>query len=266
MATAISKDGTKIAFSIEGAGPSVLLVDGAMCHRNFGPVKAIAEALGPDFQVYYYDRRGRGESGDASQWDVDREIEDIAAMIEASGDEVYLFGISSGAILAAMAAKKLKGIRKLALFEGPMVVDDTYPALDPAFLPRVKQHIAEGRPGDAVKMFLKRVGMPGFAVWFMSLTPVWKKMKAIGPTLPSDLTIVAPFQQQRALVADDWADITMPTLVIDGGKSPQYMRNAQKQWAGVLPNADYKTLPGETHMVKPGAIAPVLKAFFHDSL
>lgn len=262
MAIATSKDGTEIAYSIEGAGPSVLLVDGALCHRTFGPMKAIAEALGPDFQVYYYDRRGRGESGNVQPWGLDKEIDDIEAMIEAAGGEVCLFGISSGAVLAAHAAKRLKGIRKLALYEGPMVVDDNYPSLPVNFMPDLKRAVAEDRPGDALKMFMKRVGAPGFAVWFMSLTPVWKQLKKSAYSLPHDLSIVEPFQHQVRLTRSDWADITMPTLVMDGAKSPVYMRMAQRQWAEVLPNASLKSLPGQDHNVKTEAIVPELKSFF----
>lgn len=262
MAITISKDGTEIAYSIEGAGPSVVLVDGALCHRTFGPMKAIAEALGPDFQVYFFDRRGRGESGNTEPWSVDKEIEDLEAMIAAAGGEVLVFGTSSGALLAAHAAKKLSGIKKLALYEGPMVVDDNYPALPANFMPDLRRAVVENRTNDVLRMFLKRIGMPGCIVWIMSFTPVWKQMRQSAVTLHHDLDIVEPFQHQRPLRKSDWADVTVPTLVMDGGKSPLYMRTAQKQWSEVLPNATYKTLPGQDHSVKTEAIVPVLRAFF----
>lgn len=262
MAFATSKDGTEIAYSIEGAGPPVLLVDGALCHRSFGPMKDIAEALGADYQVYYYDRRGRGESGDTEPWSLDREIEDIETMISATGGEAHILGISSGALLAAHAARKLDGIRKLALYEGPMVVDDNYPALPETFMPEMRRAVVENRPGDVLRMFLKRVGTPGFVVWVMSLTPVWKQLRESALTLHHDLDIVEPFQHQQPLKKSDWTGIDIPTLVMDGGKSPAYMRNAQKQWSEVLPNATYRTLPGLDHSVKTEIIVPVLKEFF----
>ncbi len=262
MAFATSKDGTEIAYSIEGAGPGVLLVDGALCHRTFGPMKDIAEALGQDYQVYYYDRRGRGESGDTEPWSLDKEIGDIEAMLEAAGGQAFVLGVSSGALLAAHAARKLKGIKKLVLYEGPMVVDENYPTLPENFMPEMRRAVVENRTGDVLKMFLKRVGTPGFMVWIMSLTPVWKQLSKSALTLHHDLDIVEPFQHQQPLKQADWTGIDAPTLVMDGGKSPAYMRNAQKQWSEVLPNATYRTLPGLNHSVKAEVIAPVLREFF----
>lgn len=262
MAIAISRDGTEIAYSIEGAGPSVILVDGAMCYREMGPMRAIAEALGPDFQVYYYDRRGRGESGDTKPYAPEREIEDLAAMIEAAGGEAYVCGISSGAILAAHAARELEGITKLALYEGPMVIDGTYPALPQEFRADVERLVQKGDVSGAVKKFMGRVGMPGFVVWFMSLLPMWKTIISAGHTLPYDLALVENYQTGRPLSRGDWRAITIPALVMDGGNSPDYMRNAQEMWADMLPNAEYRTLPGQTHNVKTEAIVPVLGEFF----
>jgi pimeloyl-ACP methyl ester carboxylesterase len=259
---AISKDGTEIAYSVMGTGPKVLLIDGAMCYREMGPMKAIAEALSDQFEVFFYDRRGRGESGDTRPFHPDREIEDVEAMIAQAGGSIRLFGISSGAILAAHAAKSAKGIEKLALYEAPFIVDDTHSPLPPDFLPEVKRRIDAGDVSGATKMFMKRVGMPGFAVWIMSKLPFWKNVISAAHTLPNDLTIVEPYEQGKPLDPADWKNVAMPTLVMDGGKSPQYMRNGQKHWAEVLPNAEYRTLPGQTHNVKTGAIAPVLREFF----
>src|SRR6185436_14509592 len=127
MAVVISKDGTRIGFDREGQGPPVVLVDGAMCYRGSGPMKPLAAKLAPHFTVFTYDRRGRGESGDTQPWSIEREVEDIAALVREAGQPVYLYGISSGAVLALEAADRGVPIRKLALYEAPLMVDDTRP-------------------------------------------------------------------------------------------------------------------------------------------
>jgi pimeloyl-ACP methyl ester carboxylesterase len=257
-----SKDGTKIAYETRGKGPALLLIDGAMCSRQMGPMPALADALADRFTVWIFDRRGRGESGDTGPYSTEREVEDIAALVEKSGGNPFVFGISSGAILAAKAVKAAPGVKKLALFEGPMIVDNTHPPPPADFLPQTRALVAAGRLGDAVKKFMRLVGVPGFVLVIMPLMPVWKKITINAATLPNDLTLVEPLQQGKALDPAEWAHVRMPTLVIDGGKSPVYMRNAQRQWSKVLPDAAYKTLPGETHNVKTASIALVLMEFF----
>ena len=111
--------------------------------------------------------------------------------------------------------------------------------------------------GAAVRQFLREVGMPRPMIRLFSLTPMWKKLSALAPTLPHDMRIVAGHQQGRPLDAKHWAGITAPVTVIDGGKSPQWMRNGNAHLAAVL-GADYMTLPGQTHMVKAKVLAPAL--------
>jgi pimeloyl-ACP methyl ester carboxylesterase len=262
MAVVISKDGTRIGFDKEGQGPPLVLVDGAMCYRGSGPMKPLAALLSAHFTVYTYDRRGRGESGDTQPWSLEREVEDIAALVRDAGEPVYLYGISSGAVLALEAADRGVPIRKLALYEAPLMVDDSRPPLGEDFLPRMKRLIAQNRRGDAVKMFMKAVGVPAVGIFVMRLMPVWKKLTAIGHTLQYDLGMTTPYQQGRPLPAGVWSRATMPSLVMDGGKSPAWMRNAQAAIAGVLPHATARTLPGENHMVSAKAIAPALVEFF----
>jgi pimeloyl-ACP methyl ester carboxylesterase len=262
MAVVISKDGTRIGFDRQGQGPPLLLVDGAMCYRDSGPMKPLAALLAPHFTVFTYDRRGRGESGDTQPWSLEREVEDIAALVREAGEPVYLYGISSGAVLALEAADRGVPIRKLALYEAPLMVDDSRPPLGEDFLPRMKQLIAQNRRGDAVKMFMKAVGVPAIGILVMRLMPAWKKLTAIGHTLQYDLGFTHPYQQGRSLPAGIWSGATMPSLVMDGGKSPAWMRNAQAAIAGVLPRATARTLPGQNHMVGAKAMAPELIEFF----
>jgi pimeloyl-ACP methyl ester carboxylesterase len=262
MSTVRSADGTTIAYTRAGQGPPLILVDGALCSRSFGPMPKLAAQLTAHFTVYTYDRRGRGDSGDTTPYAPNREIEDIQALAELAGDSVCLHGISSGAALALEAAKHIQSIAKLAVYEPPFIVDDTRTPMPDDWLPKLKQLVADNRLGDAVKMFMRFVGTPAIFTGVMPLTPVWGKLKAAAPTLPYDLTIVHDHQQGKPLRPEEWAAVKTPALVAAGGKSPAWITNATRALAGVLPDATYRTLPGQNHMVKAQAIAPVLTEFF----
>ncbi|NED94700.1 alpha/beta hydrolase [Phytoactinopolyspora alkaliphila] len=262
MPTVTSPDGTTIAYDKTGDGPPVVLVDGALCYRAFGPATPLAKQLADRFTVYTYDRRGRGESADTAPYAAEREIEDLEAIIKEAGGTAFVYGISSGAALALEAANHGIGITRLALYEAPYLVDDTGPVEPPDYRERIAEDIAAGRPGDAVKRFMKLVGAPRIAITMMRLMPAWKKLKAVGHTLPYDREILEPGRKREPLPSDRWTSVTMPTLVMDGGKSPEWMRNSQRAVAAVLPEAEYRTLAGQTHMLKAEAVAPVLKEFF----
>jgi pimeloyl-ACP methyl ester carboxylesterase len=257
-----SKDGTRIAVDRYGSGPAVILVDGAMCSRAFGPMPALAKTLASQFTVYHYDRRGRGDSGDGFAWDIQREIEDLDAVIQLAGRSAMVFGASSGAALSVEAARQLRGIRRLALYEAPYVVDNTHEPLPPTFIADMKALLAANRRSDVVKKFMRYVGTPSIAVFVMSLLPFWKKFTKIAHTLPYDVQIIAPHHVGRPFPEGKWSAITIPTLVMAGGKSPAYMQNAMRALADALPNSVHQTLAGQTHMVKTDVISPVLQSFF----
>ena len=262
MTTVRSADGTAIAYTRAGQGPPLILVDGALCSRSFGPMPKLAEQLTPHFTVYTYDRRGRGASGDTKPYSPDREVEDIEALVAQAGDAVYLHGTSSGAALALEAAKHIRSIAKLAVYEPPFIVDDTRTPMPDDWLPQLENLVAHGRQGDAVKMFMRFVGTPASFTAVMPLTPVWGKLKAAAPTLPYDLTIMHEHQRGRPLTSAEWAAVKVPTLVAAGGKSPAWMANGTRALAEALPDTAYRTLPGQNHMVKAQVIAPVLTEFF----
>jgi len=261
MPTVTSADGTTIAYETTGTGPALILVDGAMCYRDQGPARDLANALAADYTVYFYDRRGRGDSGDTPPWSADREIEDLAALLAAAGGTAYLFGASSGAVLAADAANRLPGFQRLALYEPPFIVDDTHAPRPPTFLAETEALIAAGDTGGAVKKFLRSVDMPGFAVQILALLPPFRKLKAAAPTLPYDLRILGDTGRGQPLDRERWSGVTAPAIVLDGGKSPQYMRNAAKAFSEALPKAEYRTLPGQTHLVKAAVVAPAVREF-----
>jgi len=261
---AFSKDGTAIAFDQIGKGPPVILIDGALCYRSMGQSGQLAELLAPHFTVFTYDRRGRGGSGDTAPYAVEREVEDIATLLSEAGGAAFVWGMSSGAVLALEAANRLSGIKKLALYEAPFIVDDTRPTTAGDW-DRISAAVAADRRSDAVKLFLKSVGVPGFVRALMPLMiPMWSKLKAVAHTLPYDGAIVRDNQRGKPLPVNRWASVTIPTLVMDGGNSPAWVRHANRSLASVLPNAQCRTLQGQTHMLKPKAHAPTLVEFFKD--
>jgi pimeloyl-ACP methyl ester carboxylesterase len=262
MSQTTSKDGTSIAFERSGDGPAVILVDGALCYRKLGPMGPIKRELASGFTVLTYDRRGRGESADTAPYSVDREVEDIEALIEVAGGSAFIYGASSGAALALAAASRLTGIRKLALYEAPFIVDHTRAPQAVDYPRRMDGFIAADRRGDAVKLFMKTVGVPTIFVAMMPLMPQWSKLKAAAHTLPYDVAIMGDTRSGNPLPVDRWAAVAMRTLVGVGGKSPLSMQNAMRALATVLPNAQLRVLDRETHIVKTRAIAPVLIEFF----
>lgn len=256
-----SRDGTRIAYSKIGKGSPVILIDGAMCFRASGPMEPIAKLLAPDFTVITYDRRGRGESGDTLPYAPEREIEDIAALIDLAGGKAALFGISSGGGLALEAANRLETVTRLIVYEAPFVVDGNETPLPGDFRQRLQDAVDTGHPGDAVKLFMQRVRVPAFAIFIMRFTKIWKTLTGIAHTLPYDIAIIEPHNDGRPLEDGTWANIKAPALIVGGGKSPTWMQNAQKDIARVLPGAKHQTLPGQTHMVKAEALAPMLAGF-----
>ena len=239
----------------------MILVDGALCYRALGPSKPLAKLLAQHFTVFTYDRRGRGDSGDTAPYAVEREVEDIESLVNEAGGAAFIWGISSGAVLALEATNRLAGIKKVAVYEAPFIVDDSHPATKDGWV-RIKEAVAANHRNDAVKFFLKLVGLPGFFIALMRLMPVWSKLKAVAHTISYDGAIVEDNQQGKPLPVNRWTGVTVPTLVMDGGKSPGWIRRANQSLANVLPNAKHCTLEGQTHMVKAEALGPTLVEFF----
>ena len=261
MPTVTSRDGTAIGFDRSGEGPPLILVDGALCYRESGGSRALAALLAKHFTVYAYDRRGRGESGDTAPYAVDREVEDIQALIEHAGGSAYLYGISSGAALALEAANR-GGVERLVVYEPPFIVDDSRPPAPADYLPKLNELLASGRRGDAVRHFMRLVGVPGIAISLMRFLPAWGKLKAIAHTLPYDFAAMEGTQSGEPLPAGRWDAVTMPTLVVVGGKSPAWFHHGTQELVDILPEARHHVLDGQTHMVKAKALAPLLVEFF----
>jgi pimeloyl-ACP methyl ester carboxylesterase len=259
MKKVLSTDGTAIAYDQSGSGFPVILVDGALCSRAFGPMPELAKLLAPHFTVFNYDRRGRNESGDTQPYAPEREVEDIEALIREAGGTAFVAGISSGAALALSAAASGLSIPKLALYEAPFMVDKTghLPPRDSEA--QLKALIAADRRGDAVKFFMKdMVNVPSFIVFIMGIMPVFSKLKAVAHTLPNDAAVMGDF----SLPVEKAASVKVPTLVGGGEKSPASMQNSVRQLAASIPNSELKTFKGQTHNIAMKAFAPALIEFF----
>jgi pimeloyl-ACP methyl ester carboxylesterase len=263
--TTTSKDGTTIAYEQEGTGPVVILVSAALADRR-GSTR-LANHLAEHFTVINYDRRGRGESTDTQPYAVEREVEDIEALIDASGGTAFLFGSSSGSVLALEAANKLDGkVKKLFVYEPPFIIDDSRPPMPADFTQEITGLVSSGRRNDAVKLFFtKGMGIPNFAVTMMRLLmPGWSRMAGIAHTLPYDLMILAGTQAGKPLPAKRWAFTTAPTLVMVGGRSEAFFHSGAKALVGILPNAQYRSLDGGSHgalLIAPKALAAAVEQF-----
>jgi pimeloyl-ACP methyl ester carboxylesterase len=253
----ISTDGAPIAYEKSGAGPAVILVDGALCSRAFGPMPKLARLLAPQFTVFNYDRRGRGDSGDVQPYAREREVEDIAALVEAAGGSAHLVGLSSGAALALEAAAAGLGIGKVAAYEPPYIGGDSRAGAE--HQGRLEKLIAEGRRGDAVKYFMRdMVGVPGVFVVLMQLMfGVWRKLKAVAHTLPYDAAVMGDF----TVPVSRLRAIRTPTLVMHGSKTDARLKNAADAVAEAVPNARHLTLAGQTHNVNPEVLTRALVEF-----
>jgi pimeloyl-ACP methyl ester carboxylesterase len=260
MSKVLSKDGTAIAFDKLGHGEPVILVDGALCSRAFGPLPNLAKLLAPQFTVFNYDRRGRNESGDKAPYAVQREVEDIEALIAEAGGSASVFGTSSGAALALAAAANRADIKKLALYEPPFVAGRRKGrGAPPDSEMQLRRLVDQGRRADAVKFFMvDMVGMPAIFTYIMRILQVWPKLKAVAHTLPYDAAVLGDFSLPRERAAS----VAVPTLVMGGEKSPVELRGAVEAVAQTIPGAKLQMLKGQTHNVDVKVLAPVLVDFF----
>jgi pimeloyl-ACP methyl ester carboxylesterase len=252
-----SKDGTKIAFDRLGAGPPVILVCGGSTDRQANA--ALADLLAEHFTVFNYDRRGRGDSGDTLPYAVGREVEDIDAVVGAAGGSANLWGSSSGAALALEAVASGSSITKLALWEPPYFVDDSYPKPPADTASVYRKFVAEGRRGDAVEFFMSKVvGLPPEFVAYAKSQPFWQGQEAIAHTLAYDAEIMGDY----SLATERLAGIATPTLVLTGGSSFPFMHAAAKAIAAAVPGGRHEVLEGQEHNVAPDVMAAALRQFF----
>ena len=256
MQTVTSRDGTTIAFDRLGEGPPVVLVCGGSVDRMADA--PLAQQLASDLTVFNYDRRGRGDSGDTQPYAIEREVEDIQAVIEAAGGSAFLWGSSSGAALALIAVESGVSASKLALWEAPYIPDG-FPKPPEDQVEQYETMIAEGRRGDAVEYFMTKViGMPPESVAGARTQPFWPATEALAHTLAYDARIMSDY----TVPVDRAASVKVPTLVIAGGADYPWMRQTAQSLADALPDGQVRFLEGQGHDVDPAVLAPVLVEFF----
>jgi pimeloyl-ACP methyl ester carboxylesterase len=262
MERVTSEDGTTIAFDRSGDGPSLVLVGGALADRS--AAAQLSAQLAPHLTVIAYDRRGRGDSGDTAPYAVEREVEDIEALIVAAGGQAFVLGHSSGAVLALESARTFPDrIGKLALYEPPFIVDDSRSLLPEDYVSHLEALVSAARRGDAVEFFLTTaVGVPAEVVAGMRQEPFWSSMEAVAHTLSYDGTVMVDTMGGSPSPLERWSSIAMPTLVMDGEASPDWQRHAVRALADVIPDARHRTLEGQDHGPDSEVLAPVLVEFF----
>jgi pimeloyl-ACP methyl ester carboxylesterase len=261
MQKIISKDGTVIAYDVLGSGPVVIIVLGALSTRAAGSAPQLAELLSKQFTVYNYDRRGRGDSGNTEPYAVEREIEDIEALVDHAGGTTYLYGHSSGAALALDAAAVLGSkVTKLAMYEVPYNDEEQAQAAWKMYIEQLSELLSTNKGGDAVALFMKYVGMPAEQVAGMRQSPSWPMLEAMAPTLAYDHTAI--LGTSASIPSEIASKITIPTLIMVGGSTYPFMKETALKLSNIMPNALTRTLENQTHDVKQDVLAPVLVEFF----
>jgi pimeloyl-ACP methyl ester carboxylesterase len=256
MPKLISRDGTTIAYDKKGQGPTLILVLGALNKRGSG--KKLAQLLADNFTVVSYDRRGRGDSTDTSPYSTSKEVEDLEALIDELGGKAYLYGHSSGAVLALLAAKQLGDkVSSLAMYELSYNADSQAQTTANEYRTTLRQLLAEDDRDEAVSLFVKSVGVTDKQVDAMKRLPMWKGLTGMAPTLAYD---TIHLMEEYSSV--DVSDIATRTLVMYGAASPAFMGDTAQKLANTIPNAKLTALDGQTHDVKADVLAPVLVDFF----
>lgn len=256
MPKVTSKDGTVIAYDKKGEGPKLILVLGALNKRGSG--KKLMEQLTDHFTVVSYDRRGRGDSAETLPYSTEKEVEDIEALIDEMGGSAYVYGHSSGGILALLAAKKLGSkVTKVAVYEIPYNQDTEAQKKHKMYRKDLEEALADDRAGDAVSLFVKSVGVTDNQISAMKKLPMWKGLTGMAHTLAYDT--VELMEQYPTINVHA---IETSTLVMYGGDSPAFMGETATKLSEDLPHATLHMLEGQWHDVKPIALAPVLTEFF----
>ncbi|MEO7267872.1 MAG: alpha/beta hydrolase [Knoellia sp.] len=249
-----SKDGTVLAYDVRGSGGTLVYVTGASCFRRFQPVVKDAKAFAAAFTTVTYDRRGRGDSGDTAPWSLDRELEDLEAVIDATGGPAWVYGHSSGAVLALHAALRLgEKVRGVVLYDASWVADEKEGREYAMLRQSVEGLLDRGRNAAAMRRFLSGIGMPRAFVALLPLMPGWRRMVALAPTLRYDMALTAdPPPYDLAATA------ATPMHVVVGARSPASLHAVAEGLAAAVPGAAVTVLPKQDHMVAASAILPVL--------
>jgi pimeloyl-ACP methyl ester carboxylesterase len=230
-------------------------VTGAFCDHT-SPAALVA-ALATSWTVFAYDRRGRGASGNTPPYSVDREIDDLAAVLAATGERPAVYGHSSGARLALDGAATGLPMSRLAVYEPPFRLGPPSPSA--ITLPaRVEQLLEQGDPSAAAALHLRESGTPEHVIDFMQQAPWWPRMAQFAPTLPYDEAICGDL----TVPTERLERIPVPTLVLGGANSDPEWLKALSAAAEAIPDSDYGVLDGQDHVPADDVLEPVLTRFF----
>lgn len=259
MNTFTSRDGTKIAYDVRGSGPAVILIDGAWCGRNMGPMPKLAPLLAPHFTVYNYDRRSRGDSDMSTDYSPDREYEDLAALIDIAGGSASLYGTSSGGAIALFAAARGLPVDRLAIFEVPFTDVPGGRPMPRGYQAEVERLVAENRRPELAKYFMvKMIGMPAFMMPMMWFNPHWKAMLHNAASLPHDTAVMEGY----GFPTEAARSVRVPTIVMSGDKTFKQLKEPVRLARETIPGARFASLPGQSHDAAAELVAPVLIDFF----
>lgn len=250
MNSVVSKDGTAIAYDRSGEGPPLVVVVGAFSDRT--SKKSLTGGLSGRFTVYEYDRRGRGDSDTSDDTTIEREVEDLAAVIGEAGGEPFVFGDSSGGALAIEAAVAGVAARKIAVYEVPYTPGPTLAVAD-----SLERLVEEGQHGEAAAQFLSLMGVPPDGLVQMRSAPHWSHVEAFAGTLPTEVRLC----NDGAVPADRLARLTAPLLALAGDQGP-WAAGVAEAIAAAAPNGRARVLAGQGHAVADDALIPVLEEFF----
>jgi pimeloyl-ACP methyl ester carboxylesterase len=253
--TVMSKDGTSIAYDRAGTGPALILVDAAGHYRQLSSFDGLIGLLTDSFTVYHYDRRGRGASTDTPPYAVEREVEDVAALIDVAGGSAFVYGFSSGALVALHAAARGLAIPRMAVLEPPLEMDEDRSA-QAAFTAGLTELVTAGRRGAAVEYFLTGAGVPDEIVTAMRESGAWSAMEAVAHTLVYDCIV------SEATSVQLLASVHVPTLVLDSQGSGDDLTGMAATVAKAMPDSSHRSLVGQWHGVPDDVLAPALIEYF----
>jgi pimeloyl-ACP methyl ester carboxylesterase len=264
MEKVTSRDGTPIAFDRLGDGPPVILVCGAMCDRAL--MRPTAEELARHFTVFNYDRRGRGDSSDTAPYAVQREIEDVGALVDVAGGTASVYGHSSGAGLVLHAAAHGLPMAKIVLHDPPYAPDGDEEARRSSreYGEKLGATLSEDRRGEAVELFMTTVGMPQEMIEGTRRTPRWAELEAMAPTLAYDSEVMGDIGKEGTIPVEQAGRVRVPALVLTGGADYPWMIDVGRRLAEAMPNGRHRVLEGQEHAVPPEVLVPVLEGFFSD--
>lgn len=253
--SATSRDGTTIAVDVRGTGPVLVVVTGATCFRRFAPVVKDAKTFAGTFTVATYDRRGRGDSGDGAAWSLERELEDLEAVIDSVGGEAFVYGHSSGAVIAWHAAHRLSHkIRQTVLYDASWVADEAEAKEYADLRGEVEGLLERGRNAPAIRRFLRGIGMPKVFVALLPLMPGYRTMVALAPTLRYDMALTAGTPELEIA-----SEISSPIHVLVGERSPDSLHAVAGALSGALTGSAVTTVAGQDHMVAAKVLLPLLR-------